>query len=245
MTSDRAEPIRCGNCDAAMTGEFCAACGQRRAQRLSFRRSLSEAWTHLAELDFALARTFAGMCTRPGALVLEYLAGRRRRYSNPFRYAFIVTTVAVVAINLLDIDVSMPGVPIETERDRAAIRLMTALISYLFFPAILLLAWLQWLPGRKGRFAYAELLVFDAYCLSHAGLFAAVLGPVLPPGQPAGLAALMACQLAYIAWCLRAFRGVSWLSAAGRSLALTVGYVAIFNLIGIALVNAMAVAGFL
>lgn len=228
-----------------MSGEYCSACGQRRARRLSFRRSLAEAWAHVAELDFALARTFAGLCTRPGALVLEYLAGRRRHYSNPFRYAFIATTVAVVAIGVLDIDISMPGVPLETERDRAALRLRTSLMAYLLFPAILLLAWLQWWLGRKGRFAYAEVLVFDAYCLSHAGLFAIVIGPVLPPGRPAGLVALIACQLAYLAWCVRDFRGVSWASAAGRSAALTIGYVAIFNLIGVALVNAMAVAGFL
>jgi hypothetical protein len=33
-------------------------------------------------------------------------------------------------------------------------------------PAILLLAWLQWWIGLNGRFVHAEVLVFDAYCLS-------------------------------------------------------------------------------
>lgn len=228
-----------------MTGEFCAACGQRRAQRLSLRRALTQGWAQVADLDFALARTFAGLCTRPGALVLEYIAGRRASYSNPFRYAFVVTTVTVIAITFLDIDISMPGVPIESDRDRAAVRLITALMPYLFFPAILLLAWLQWLIGRKGRFVYAELLVFDAYCLSHAGLFTVVLGPVFPPGEPLGFVLLMLCQLAYVAWCLREFRGVSWLAAAGRSLALNVGQIAAFNLIGFVLVNLIALAGYL
>lgn len=245
MNLERGQSTVCGNCGAAMQGEYCSACGQRRAERMSFRRSLAEGWAHVADLDFALVRTFVGMCTRPGALVLEYLAGRRRHYSNPFRYAFIVTTVGVIAIGVLGIDISMPGVPLETERDRAAMRLITTLISYLFFPAILLLAWLQWWLGRKGRFKYAEMLAFDAYCLSHAGLFAVVIGPVLPPGQPAGLAALLTCQVAYLAWCLRGFRGVSWPSALGRSLALTVGYIAIFNLIGLSLVNALVVMGLL
>lgn len=244
MNVEYGQSTVCGNCGAAMSGDFCSACGQRRAQRLSFRRTLGEAWAHVADLDFALARTFAGMCTRPGSLVLEYLAGRRRDYSNPFRYAFIVTTVSVVAIGVLGIDITMPGIPLETERDRAAIRIITSLMSYLFFPAILLLAWLQWWIGRKGRFAYAEVLVFDAYCLSHAGLFTIVIGPVLPPGQPAGLTVLMTCQLAYVAWCLRGFRGVSWSSALGRSLALSLGYIVIFNLIAISFINVLAVMGF-
>jgi len=244
MSLDRSQLNPCGNCGAAMNGDFCSACGQRRAQRLSLRRTLAEAWAHVADLDFALARTFAGMCTRPGTLVLEYVAGRRRDYSNPFRYAFIVTTVSVVAIGFLGIDITMPGIPLESERDRAAIRLITTLMSYLFFPAILLLAWLQWWIGRQGRFAYAEVLVFDAYCLSHAGLFTIAVGPVLPPGQPAGLAVLMTCQIAYVAWCLRDFRGVSWFSALARSLTLSVGYIVIFNAIAIALVNVLAVMGF-
>lgn len=85
--------------------------------------------------------------------------------------------MSVIAIGVPGIDITMPGVPLETERDRAAIRPITTLISYLFFPAILLLAWLQWWLGRKGRFMHAEVLAFDAYCLSHAGLFAALPGP--------------------------------------------------------------------
>lgn len=40
---------------------------------------------------------------------------------------------------------------------------------------------------------------------------------------------------------MRGFRGASWPSALGRSLALTVGYNAIFNLIGLSLVNALVV----
>ncbi len=244
MTPEDSQSTICGNCGADMSGDFCSACGQRRAQRLSLRRSLAEAWAHVADLDFALARTFVGMCTRPGALVLEYLAGRRRSYSNPFRYAFIVATVSVIAIGVMGIDITMPGVPLETERDRAAVRLVTTLMSYLLFPAILLLAWVQWWIGRKGRFAYAEVLVFDAYCLSHAGLFAIVIGPVLSPGTPAGLAVVLACQVVYVAWCLRGFRGVSWSSALGRSLALNVGYIMVFNLIAIVFINALAVMGF-
>jgi hypothetical protein len=236
-------PTCCGNCQAPMTGEFCSACGQRRARRLSFGRSLTDAWSQLGDFDFALVRTFVGLSTRPGTVALEYIAGRRRNYSNPFRYAFIATTATVLAISLLNIDISMPGVPIESERDRAAVKLLTSLISYVFFPAILLLAWLQWAIGRKGRFVYAEVLVFDAYCLSHSSLFTIVLGPVLPPGEPVGFALLMSCQLAYVAWCLRGFRGVSWPSAVGRAAAIAAGYIVIFNLIGLGLVNGLAVAG--
>lgn len=238
-------PANCAGCGAVLHGEFCSDCGQRRSARLSFRRSLHEAWGQLVDFDFGFARTFAGLSSRPGEMVLEYLGGRRGRYTNPFRYAFVITTVTVIAINLLDIDVTMPGVPLDSEREQAAVRLLISLMAYLFFPAILLLARLQRWLARTDRFNYAEILVFDAYCLSHASLWTIAVGAFIPISSPLGVTLLMAGQLAYIAWCIRGFRGVGWLSALGRSTALAVGYIALFNLIGLLLVNAAVLAGLL
>jgi hypothetical protein len=236
---------RCGNCGAALSGEYCSACGQRRAERLSLRRTIGDGWERLVELDFALVRTFAGLCRRPGQVVLDYVGGQRLAYSNPFRYAFVITTICVIAIHLLDIDVTAPGVPVETEREKAAVQLVTSLTVYLFFPAIVLLAALQRLVSRSTRFNYAELLVFDAYCIGHGSLIAIVVGPVLAPGTPAGLSLILGLQTAYLAWCLRGFRGIGWGEAAGRALLLVVGYVALFNLIALLVINAVAIAGLL
>lgn len=242
MSRDDQVAASCADCGATLQGEFCSVCGQRRGARLSFRRSVQEAWGQLVDLDFAFARTFAGLSLRPGETVLEYLGGRRRRYSNPFRYAFVITTVTVIAINLLDIDVTVPGVPLDSEREQAAVRLLVSLMAYLFFPAILLLALLQRWLARTDRFNYAEILVFDAYCLSHASLWTIAVGAFIPISSPPGIALLMAGQLAYIAWCIRGFRGVGWLSATGRSAALAVSYIVLFNLIGLLLVNLAAFA---
>ncbi len=245
MTRDLSVGDRCANCGAAMSGEYCSGCGQRRAQRLSLRSALGDGWERLVEFDFAFARTFADLCRRPATVVNEYIAGRRQEYSNPFRYAFVITTLSVIAINLLDIDVTAPGVPVETERDRAAIALVTSLMAYLFFPAIMLLGALQRLAGRRARFNYAEILVFDAYCIGHGSLFAVLVGPVLAPGSPAGLSLILALQTAYLAWCLRGFRGIGWLAAVVRALLLIVGYIVIFNLIAMSMVNVLALAGWL
>jgi hypothetical protein len=244
-TRDLSAGGRCANCGAAMSGEYCSSCGQRLAERLSLPRALGEVGERLLEFDFAFARTFAGLCRRPATVVNEYIAGRRREYSNPFRYAFVITTLSVIAINLLDIDVTAPGVPIETERDRAAIALVTSLMAYLFFPAIMLLAALQRLAGRRARFNYAEILVFDAYCIGHGSPFAVLVGPVLAPGSPAGLGLILSLQTAYLAWCLRGFRGVGWFAGVVRALLLIVGYILIFNLIAVSIVNGLAIAGLL
>lgn len=236
---------RCRNCGGTSSGGYCSACGQRRAERLSLRRAIGDGWERLVELDFALVRTFAGLCRRPGQVVLDYVGGRRLAYSNPFRYAFVITTLCIIAIHLLDIDVTAPGVPLETERERAAVDLVVSLMAYLFFPAIMLLAALQRLASRSTRFNYAELLVFDAYCIGHGSLVAVVVGPVLAPGSPAGLGLILGLQTAYLAWCQRGFRGIGWGAAFGRALLLVVGYVAAFNLIALLVTNALAIAGLL
>jgi len=236
---------RCGNCSGVLSGEYCSACGQRRAERLSLRRTIGDGWERLAELDFALVRTFAGLCRRPGQVVLDYVGGRRLAYSNPFRYAFVITTLCVIALHLLDIDVTAPGVPDETEQERAAVQVITGLSAYLFFPAIMLLAGLQRLARRGTGFNYAELLVFDAYCIGHGGLIAILVGPVLAPGTPVGLGLILGLQITYLAWCQRGFRGIRWGEAIGRAFLLVVGYVAIFNLVALLVVNAVAIAGFL
>ena len=236
---------RCGNCGSSLPGEYCSACGQRRAERLSIGRAIGDGWERLVELDSALARTFAGLSRRPGQLVLDYIGGRRLTYSNPFRYAFVITTLCVIAIHLLDIDVTAPGVPLETERDRAAVKLITSLMAYLFFPAIMLLAALQRLARRSPRFNYAEFLVFDAYCIGHGSLFAVLVGPVLAPGTPAGLGLILCLQTSYLAWCQRGFRGVGWGEAFVRALLLIVGYIVLFNAIALLVVNAFAIAGLL
>jgi len=236
---------RCGNCGAALSGEYCSACGQRQAERLSLRRALGDGWERLVEFDFALVRTFRGLCSQPAAVVLDYIGGRRLVYSNPFRYAFVIATLSVIAIHLLDIDVTAPGVPIETARDRAAVQLIISLTAYLFFPAIMLLAALQRLARRSARFNYAELLVFDAYCIGHGGLIAILIGPVLSPRSPLGLSLVLGLQSVYLAWCLRGFRGIGWGEALGRASLLVVGYVLLFNLIALLIVNALALAGLL
>lgn len=240
MTSEPG--AHCGNCRAALSGEYCSACGQRRAERLRLHRALGEGWERLVEFDFAFARTFAGLSRRPGQVVLEYLTGRRLAYSSPFRYAFVIATLSVIAIHALDISVTAPGVPVETERDRAAVRLIVSLTPYLFFPTVMLLAALQRLASRSARFNYSELLVFDAFCIGHGSLIGVLLGAVLPPGSPVGLGVMLGLQTAYLGWCQLGFRRVGWGEALGRSSLLVVGYIVLFNLIGTLIVNALAVA---
>jgi len=84
----------CSNCQAALTGPYCAQCGQHAHDSARpLHAVLHEAWHIFTHVDGSLWRTLRLLFTRPGALTQEYFAGRRTRYSPPFRLYFVVSLV--------------------------------------------------------------------------------------------------------------------------------------------------------
>jgi hypothetical protein len=91
---------RCVSCDASLSGMYCSRCGERALEpdALTLRYFLVHTVAHeLLHIDGALWRTLRLLFLRPGQLSLEYAAGRRRPYLNPFRLLLI----AVVAYALM------------------------------------------------------------------------------------------------------------------------------------------------
>jgi len=85
---------RCDNCGAAVSGRYCAACGQRLEPPVHtlwhFTRAATEDLTHA---DSRLWRTLGALLLRPGHLTGEFLAGRRARYLPPVRLYLVISVV--------------------------------------------------------------------------------------------------------------------------------------------------------
>ena len=76
----------CLNCGAALSGPFCAACGQRDVPPHPTLRELAgDTWDELVGWDGKLARTFVTMFRRPGELTRAALEGQRIRHVSPIR----------------------------------------------------------------------------------------------------------------------------------------------------------------
>lgn len=76
----------CRNCDAPLASPFCGACGQRAIDPdPTLREFLHELAEQFLQWDGRIASSFRLLVLRPGALTLEYLAGRRARYLSPLR----------------------------------------------------------------------------------------------------------------------------------------------------------------
>src|SRR5687768_6409566 len=91
---------RCVSCGAALFGPYCSRCGERalEPEALTLRHFLAHTVAHeLLNVDGALWRSLRLLFLRPGRLSLEYAAGRRRPYVNPFRLLLI----AIIAYALM------------------------------------------------------------------------------------------------------------------------------------------------
>ena len=90
---------RCRNCTQPLTGQYCANCGQRDKHRMiSLLELFRDFIGDLFELDSRIWRSLIPLLFRPGLLTLEYLSGRRVRYTPPLRMYLVLSLVFFVVV---------------------------------------------------------------------------------------------------------------------------------------------------
>lgn len=86
-------PSHCENCQAALHGHYCHACGQSVHNPVrNLGHALEEVFESFWHLDGRVFRTLRDLLS-PGKVAREYLAGRRVRYIPPLRLFVIVSVV--------------------------------------------------------------------------------------------------------------------------------------------------------
>lgn len=90
----------CGNCGTQLLGPYCHACGQPTKH---FIRHLPSVMRDLLEglfnIDSRILRTLGVLIFRPGRLTMEYIAGRRARYTAPLQLYLIVSVLMFVSLS--------------------------------------------------------------------------------------------------------------------------------------------------
>lgn len=82
----------CANCNAVLSGPYCAQCGQHaHISARTLHDLLHEAWHLLTHLDARLLSTLAILMRKPGQLTQQYFAGHRARYVTPFQLYFVIS----------------------------------------------------------------------------------------------------------------------------------------------------------
>lgn len=102
-TPPEAPARECPSCGAALVGDFCHACGEKRpeARDLSARHFFSEAAQELTSVEHSkLFHTVWALLFRPGFLTNEWKAGRRRRYLKPLNLCLGILALSFFAYSV-------------------------------------------------------------------------------------------------------------------------------------------------
>lgn len=102
MTAAAGSESACLNCGHALPpGTYCPHCGQREPHRLTLGHVAHEVLHVFTHADNTIVGFVPQVLLRPGRVVADYVAGRRKRYFNPFQFLLLaVGLVTVLATRL-------------------------------------------------------------------------------------------------------------------------------------------------
>ncbi|MGE0446401.1 MAG: DUF3667 domain-containing protein [Vicinamibacterales bacterium] len=252
MAGVASDPAECLNCGAEISGPFCSECGQKATPLgPTFQDVVRELVHELLHLDGKFPSSMRLLLTRPGALTVEYLAGRRTRYLSPLRL-YLICSVVFFAVSAL-----ISSQPVFSDEDRAEfieggvvdpeVRLqaaMTEAVPRTMFVLVPLCAWLVMAVTHRSKRTFPEHLWFALHV--HAAYFMFGALTMLPELARRDFANAMQntriiLGVTYLGLAIRFAYRTTWTGAAGRALAVAFFY-GIFIVTAIGLV---ATASFL
>lgn len=102
----------CENCGNALTGPYCAACGQAAIDyHRSFGSILADAADAFFNLDERFLKTFGLLLFKPWRLTLEFIEGKRVRHVHPLRVYLIASVTFFLVIKFLSRDTHFQARP--------------------------------------------------------------------------------------------------------------------------------------
>jgi hypothetical protein len=219
----------CQNCKNNFSGNYCHECGQRTIanHRLSWKDSISEFGDNVFNLDKGFLITFWKLLIRPGIVGCNFLAGERKKYTNPIRYLIIAVAVqAFFDYWLLEAGPNenpdffyFPFLSAEINSKMAIMNHLIAtkyafvhnLSMIILFPAIFYIVF------RKLHYRYIELLTINFYYFS-TGLIIVLILLLLSflIGVNFPIPAIIFSTMAYVFWSsFRFFKDIYWVKRVG------------------------------
>lgn len=96
----------CNNCGYPFSGNYCPECGQKANDgQLVLKQIIRDFADRHWDLNGPFIKTVRGLFTHPAELSREYIAGKRRRYTNPVSYFVTILALFLIIKNLIDYDI--------------------------------------------------------------------------------------------------------------------------------------------
>ena len=100
----------CANCDAPLSGNFCANCGQKAHVHRSLAHVGEEILHGITHFDGKAWTTLPLLIFRPGKLTRDYIEGKRARYIAPVPLFLLVVFLMFFVFSFVDISPAMSAV---------------------------------------------------------------------------------------------------------------------------------------
>jgi len=98
---------KCINCQQEVSDQYCSHCGQRtQVKRITFREGWNDFWARIYGFDGMFPNTLRDLTIRPGVASLAFISGNRVKYYGPVGYFFLMITVFLLLLDLLDIELA-------------------------------------------------------------------------------------------------------------------------------------------
>ena len=150
----------CLNCGAALTGPFCAHCGQKKAARMGTRMVRKDAWERFRWFEWSAIRNALRVLPQPGTMARAYVLGQRKDHPHPLTLLFL--SIGFLLILLGHTDYLRPQLPSEAAQRMVA--LVTAYSKWSFSLGAVAAFASMWLVFRRRGYNLAELLALALYC---------------------------------------------------------------------------------
>ncbi len=218
-------PEKCLNCDTPLSGRFCTQCGQENSDsRLKVGQIAGHLMDEFLKFDLPFIKTIWQLTIRPGQVCLEYTAGYRKRYSNPFRFCLIMCAaylylISVFGIRYVKFLVPVGGQPITEESRTRFVELLEQLpvfaqnhLNTFIFLALPVVALVLKLFSRWSNRNFAEHYVFILFVYGQRMIFAMMLIPLAMIYDTSVMrTAVISMSLVYLTWGAKVFYRTNWI----------------------------------
>jgi hypothetical protein len=179
-----AHVTNCLNCEAELTGPYCARCGQAAAtHRLTMGHLLHDIPHTIWHVDKGLFFTMRELVVRPGATILGYLRGQRVRYFAPLSLLLLVVGISsLLAVKLHIGELAQNLNPTATSEFRQAQgstnELMLAYMKWFYVVLTPVTGWLTRRTLRRAHLNLAEAIVAVLYVTAGSTLLSLLPMPL-------------------------------------------------------------------
>lgn len=241
--TERALPYECPNCTTLKTGKFCSNCGQKEDERYTLHSLLHEVIHTITHADKGIFSYAWQLMYKPGIIARDLIAGKRKRYFNPFQYLLLIIAAMVLLYHYTDFYERMSASTNNMQSNETSKLISQKMGNFLtkyqkliYMILIPLFALFQKWFFRKDRFNYAEhmlgAVVMNGMSINYSMLFAVILY-FIPLGPTAYYFVNMFFGIAVQVFFLKQFYRENFWITLIKAIGMYISYILIFAFLSI------------